>query len=304
MLKNAWPVTVLVEMAKNVIILGANGMLGSSLFRYLTNHSNVNVYGLVRRSHLQSSSAFKGKNNIIQGTGIEELTRLAEIIKSLRPSWVVNCIGLIKQNKEALSTLQQLEVNGVFPHKLANICDNLNTKLIHFSTDCVFSGARGKYLEDDIPDAQDLYGRTKFLGEVAYGGHITFRTSIIGHELNSSLSLIDWFLSQEGTVKGYENAKFSGLPTVCIAQFLDEYVFRNNKLSGLFNLSSTPIDKYSLLSLVKTIYQKSIKIEKCPKLVIDRSLDSTKLNSATGFKADNWQNLIQKMHNEYEENFC
>ena len=165
------------------------------------------------------------------------------------------------------------------------------------STDCVFSGLKGGYKESDFPDANDLYGRSKFLGEVDYPNAITLRTSIIGHELNGSRSLVDWFLSQSGSVSGYGKAIFSGLPTVEIAKIIRDFVIPNPHLHGVYHVSADPISKYELLKLLAIKYDKSIHIDLDNSVVIDRSLNSNKFRSLTGFKPAHWGKLIDTMHN-------
>ena len=216
-----------------------------------------------------------------------------------KPDVVINCIGIIKQLPNANNHLESLAINSTLPHRLAKYCDAIGAKLVHFSTDCVFSGKQGFYKEEDFPDAYDLYGRTKFLGEVAYENSVTLRTSIIGHELDRSKSLVDWFLSQSGEVKGFSKAVFSGLPTIEVARVVKEYVIPNPNLSGLFHLSVDPINKYDLLNLVATTYGKSINIIRDDNLVIDRSLNSDRFRAATGFKPKPWPELIKDMHEDY-----
>ena len=188
------------------------------------------------------------------------------------------------------------------PHQLAESCENIGAKLVHFSTDCVFLGRGGLYKESDTPDAVDLYGRSKLLGEVDYGRHLTLRTSIIGHELGKSLSLVDWFLSQRGVVKGYRNAIFSGMPTVFVAEFLKDFVF-GKKINGLYHLSVDPIDKHTLLQLINDAYFTGVEIIPCDDLVINRSLNSDALRAITDFNPPSWANLIKKMREEYLEYF-
>jgi dTDP-4-dehydrorhamnose reductase len=170
------------------------------------------------------------------------------------------------------------------------------SKVIHISTDCVFSGANGFYSENDVPDALDLYGISKLHGEIDYLNTLTIRTSIIGHELSSNLSLVDWFLAQEGAVKGYKNAIFSGLPNIEIARVILDYVIPKSNLSGLIHLSANPISKYDLLMLISEQYRKSITIIPDFELVIDRSLNSDKFRNITGYIPPNWPDLIRSMH--------
>jgi dTDP-4-dehydrorhamnose reductase len=189
-----------------------------------------------------------------------------------------------------------IPINSILPHRLANLCELAEARLIHISTDCVFSGEKGGYVEKDFSDAKDLYGRSKYLGEVDYPNSITLRTSIIGHELNSSKSLINWFLSQEGSVKGYKNAIFSGLPTNEMAKVIRDYVIPNPSLKGLYQVSADPISKFDLLQLVSDVYGKIIQIIPDDLVKIDRSLNSEKFCKATGFKPKPWPQLIKEMY--------
>lgn len=286
-----------------VLIVGANGMLGSSLFRYLSNLNKYEVLGTVRSVSAGDLLKKQGFENFITGLDVLHYDKLFSCIKDFRPSYVINCVGIIKQSGVSKDPTLAIEVNSLFPHKLAKICGEIGSRLVHFSTDCVFSGDLGNYNEASVPDATDLYGRSKLLGEVSYYDHVTLRTSIIGHEINSAISLIDWFLSQTSQVRGYSKAVFSGLPTVCVAQFLDEYMFSQDGLVGLYHLSAEPIDKFSLLNIVNQVYNHQLKIEKCESFTIDRSLDSSLLRKTTGFMPLSWYDMIERMRQEYEEYF-
>jgi dTDP-4-dehydrorhamnose reductase len=176
------------------------------------------------------------------------------------------------------------------------MCALAGARLIHMSTDCVFDGQQGRYTEADVSNAQDLYGRSKFLGEVDYPHAVTLRTSIIGHELGSHHGLVDWFLSQKQGVKGFSRAVFSGLPTVELARVMRDYVIPNPGLRGVYHVSAEPIDKYSLLKILAEVYGKNIPIEPDDKLVIDRSLDSTRFRQATGYRPPTWPELVRRMH--------
>ena len=200
---------------------------------------------------------------------------------------------------EADDPLISIEANALFPHRLANVCNGLDIRLIHISTDCVFSGRKGGYTEESRSDAQDLYGRTKFLGEVSYGKALALRTSIIGRELNSQHGLLEWFLSQEGKkVKGYKKAIYSGFTTQVLCGIVLDIIERHKGLKGLYNVSSEPIDKFSLLSLIKDVYKLNIGIERYEDFVCDRSLDSTKFRMVTGFIPPTWREMIVDMHND------
>jgi len=279
-----------------VLILGANGMLGSTLLRYFSNQEDVEVFGTLRSGGLARCLPEKLRFQINSEVDVGNDEHLRRFFTEFQPDVVVNCIGVVKQLADAADPVTAISINALLPHRLARLCANLGVRFIHFSTDCVFSGDKGNYLESDVPDATDLYGRSKLLGEVDYPNAITLRTSLIGHELNSARSLVNWFLSQEGSVKGYRRAVFSGLPTVEIARVIHEYVLPNPDLRGVYHLSVDPISKFDLLSLVAKVYNKKIDIIPDDSVVIERSLDSTRFREATGFKPKPWPQLIQEMH--------
>jgi dTDP-4-dehydrorhamnose reductase len=197
---------------------------------------------------------------------------------------------------EANNPLLAVPINTLLPHRLAALCSVSGARLVHISTDCVFSGSKGGYLESDFPDAYDLYGRSKLLGEVDYPNAITLRTSIIGHEISGSRSLVGWFLAQEGRVKGFTRAKFSGLPTVELARVVRDFVLPRPELHGLYHVAAEPIDKFKLLMLIAQVYGKKIEIIPDNDFAIDRSLNGERFKAATGYVAPSWQTLIERMH--------
>jgi dTDP-4-dehydrorhamnose reductase len=279
-----------------VLVLGVTGMLGNAVFRYLSAQPAFSVFGAVRR--LSASKHFSGElaKQLISGWDAENHDSTIRIFNRIRPDVVINCVGLVKQLAESEDPLQAIPINSMLPHRLAAIAETADARLVHISTDCVFSGSRGMYRETDQPDAKDLYGRTKFLGEVTKSPAITLRTSIIGHELESNRSLVGWFLSQAGPVKGFRRAIFSGLPTVELARVICDFVLPRPELSGLFHVAAPPIDKYSLLKIIADVYGKSIEIVPDESFVIDRSLNASKFNEATGYNSPDWPALIRRMH--------
>lgn len=289
-------------MSPKILIVGASGMLGSSLFRYLAKLGDLNVLGTVRTTAFINTFEEKGFKNIQTGIDATDFKSISNLIEIFQPNYVLNCIGIIKQLDSAKVHIPSIEINSLLPHRLAQACNKVDARLIHFSTDCIFSGDKGMYSELDCPDADDLYGKSKLLGEVNYGPHLTLRTSIIGHELNKSVSLVDWFIKQKESVPGYSKAIFSGMPTIYVAEFLKYYIFGRN-ISGLYHLSVEPIDKYSLLLLIKEKYGLDIDILPEDNISIDRSLDSHKLRLETGFTPPSWQVLVEKMREEYVEYF-
>ncbi len=281
---------------RNILVLGASGMLGNAILRFFSNTKGYKVKGVVRSKSSIDLFPKRIRQLVLSGLNIENEKNLVKIIKDTESGTVINCIGLVKQLSDSNDPSITLPINSIFPHKLAKICSTCDSRLIHISTDCVFSGAKGFYNEDDIPDSQDLYGISKRLGETDYPHAITIRTSIIGHELNSSRGLIEWFLSQNGSVEGYTKAIFSGLPTNEIAKIIRDYVIPNNNLNGVYNVSSDPISKYELLCLVAKTYKKSIKITKNKDFKINRSLDSSRFREITGFIPLTWQELVKSMY--------
>ncbi|CDG15874.1 dTDP-4-dehydrorhamnose reductase family protein [Xenorhabdus doucetiae] len=290
-------------MSKKILIIGANGMLGGSLLRHFSSCENYEVLGSTRNENSAQKLKKQGFDNIIPGISLESTENIDKLISEFKPDFLFNCVGIIKQLDSSKNHIESIEINALLPHKLAKICTKNQTKLIHFSTDCVFSGKNGLYKETDIADASDLYGKSKLLGEVLYDGHITLRTSIIGHEIDTCHSLVDWFLYQNKAINGFSKAIFSGLPTCYVAEILEEYVLPNQSLAGLYHLSVDPINKYELLKLVNSIYNKNCNIYESKELVIDRSLDSSLFREKTGFIPEDWNSLIRKMNYEYKKYF-
>lgn len=283
---------------QRLLVLGAGGMLGNAIFRFFAADARFVTYGTLRDNRKRGRFSAAQQANLLTDIDIEHERDLVALFAATRPDVVINCIGIIKQIEAAQDPVLSLAINAMLPHRLAGYCQMLGARLIHFSTDCVFSGARGNYTEADIADASDLYGRTKLLGEVATPGTLTLRTSIIGRELSSAHSLIDWFLRQEGAVKGYRKAVFSGLPTIEVARVIRDFVLPTRDLSGLYHLAATPISKHDLLQLVGDIYGKPIRIDADDALVIDRSLNAERLQNATGYRPPTWPDLIAAMHRD------
>lgn len=281
---------------KRLLVLGASGMLGNAVLRLFSQSPGYQVFGSVRSFGALRFLPENLHQNIITGIDIENFDSLTQLFANTHPDLVINCIGLIKQLAEADDPLAAIPINATLPHRLARLCDVSGARLVHMSTDCVFSGEKGMYTEADASDATDLYGRSKYLGEVDYPHAVTLRTSIIGHELDGARSLVGWFLAQEGSVKGFKRAIFSGLPTVEIARIIRDYVIPHPELHGLYHVSAAPINKYDLLSLVAQVYGKKIEIIPDNIFTIDRSLDSNRFRLATGYVAPEWPILIKRMH--------
>ncbi|MDD0852524.1 SDR family oxidoreductase [Halobacteriovorax sp. GB3] len=287
-----------------ILVIGGTGMLGHRLWSSLS--KNHDVYATVRNkvselNHLPHIDLEKA----ITDVDVNNLNSVEEAIKKIGPDYVLNCVGIIKQIDASKNHITSIKINSLLPHELTSICEKYNSKLVHFSTDCVFDGAEGFYNEQHQSNATDLYGRSKFLGEVDYSKHcLTMRTSIIGREIFPKGSLIEWFLSQEGEIKGFDKAIYTGYPTETIARILDSIVFKNPDLSGVLNVASPKISKFDLLNLVKDHFGKEITIHKNSDFVLDRSLDGKIFNEKTGFNPPSWEELVKDLSvdNEYYEN--
>lgn len=279
-----------------ILVLGASGMLGNAMIRVLSEKAEWQVHGTVRSESSKRFFSADIAKRLHSGVDVEHHDSLLQVFTRVRPDVVINCVGLIKQLEDAEDPLQAIPINSLLPHRLARLCELSNARLVHMSTDCVFAGDKGGYRESDPSDAKDLYGRTKFLGEVAYPHTVTLRTSIIGHELQSAHGLVGWFLSQQARCNGFTRAIFSGLPTVVLAQIIRDIVILRNDLSGVYHVAAQPISKFDLLKLIASAYGKTIEIIPSDKLEIDRSLNADRFREATGYVAPGWSELIEMMH--------
>jgi len=280
--------------------MGATGMLGHILVKKLDKYENIDLFATAR-SPKKLHQIFKPDflDRVFVNIDADNFESIAHTVEEIQPDVIINCIGIIKQLPLAHDSIASISINALFPHKLAAICQSIGARFIHISTDCVFKGDKGTYTEDTPVDATDLYGRTKFLGEVSASNCITLRTSLIGHELNTKYALIDWFLSQEEKVRGFTNAIYTGFPTVEMARIIADYVIPNPDLSGLYNVSSDLISKNDLLCLVAKQYNKKIEIEPYDDFFCDRSLDSTRFRTETGYSPPSWEELVKSMHEDF-----
>jgi dTDP-4-dehydrorhamnose reductase len=291
---------------QNILILGGTGMLGHLLLRYLSAFPEYNVFATARslsglEKHFPEKLFARFRTDSVDANYFDSVVRA---LASVQPDIVINCIGIIKQLPLANDPLTAITLNALLPHRISLISRIAGARVIHISTDCVFDGKKGMYKEKDQSNAEDLYGRTKFLGEVAYPHCVTLRTSIIGHELIGRYGLIEWFLAQNQKVRGFRKAIYSGFPTIELARIIREYVLPNSELSGIYHVSSAPISKHDLLWLVAKRYGKDIEIEPYDGFVQDRSLDSNVFHRATGYQPPSWDNLIEMMHNDFMAHRC
>jgi dTDP-4-dehydrorhamnose reductase len=278
-----------------VLVLGGTGMLGHKLIQQLG--PNFEVFTTTRqRFEAISRFGIFEKGRLFDGVDAEDAAEIERVISSVRPDAVINAVGIIKQLPTSKDVVTALTVNSILPHLLAEMSARYGFRLICISTDCVFSGEKGMYSESDYADAYDLYGRSKNLGEVAGDNCLTLRTSIIGRELASQHSMVEWFLSNRGKkVNGYANAIYSGFPTIVFADIIANLLNEHPDLNGLYHVSSDPINKFELLRMIGAAYGSDIEIEKFEDFAIDRSLDSTRFQAATGFAPVSWDEMVRVM---------
>jgi dTDP-4-dehydrorhamnose reductase len=285
-----------------ILVLGAGGMLGHTLFRHLAINTTYEVHGTVRGVATMPDShtaTLHGVGTLHGHVDVLDRGTLLATLDAIRPDVILNCVGLIKQRESSLNVEEAIAINALLPHQLAGWCNAHGSRLIHFSTDCVFAGDRGDYREADHADADDLYGRSKYLGEVNYGRHLTIRTSLIGHELTNHLSLVDWFLGAKAPVSGYAQVVFSGLPTIEIAHIIQNYILPHDDLCGLYHLSAAPIDKDRLLRLIASAYGRRTQVLRSEHPRLDRSLNSEPLRHELNYSPPSWEKLIADMHSDY-----
>jgi dTDP-4-dehydrorhamnose reductase len=279
-----------------ILVLGITGMLGSALFKALCESGQHEIWGSQRGSKIHPMLDGFSSVGVLTGLDVLDHDALTKAFVKVKPDAVINCVGLIKQLDNANDPLAALPINAMLPHRLLSLCELIGARLVHISTDCVFNGRKGSYLETDVSDAEDLYGRSKYIGELHHSVNaVTLRTSIIGHELGTSFALLEWFLSQQGTVKGFSKAIFSGVPTCELARIIIEFVLSKPQLHGLYHVAAQPISKLHLLELVAKDYGLQTTINPDSSLVIDRSLCANRFHQATGYTAPEWPELIEKM---------
>jgi dTDP-4-dehydrorhamnose reductase len=278
-----------------VLIFGGDGMLGHQLLRHLGPRHETRVTLRRGLADYARFGLFDGDNSFDR-TDARDAQRVAAVISDFRPDAVVNAAGIVKQRPEAHEHELAEAVNARFPHRLAELCREQGSRLVHLSTDCVFSGEKGNYTESDRPDPVDLYGKTKLEGEVDAPGAITLRTSIIGTELDRKTGLVEWFLAQRGkTVKGYRKAIFSGFITAELARLIEQILTRHPDASGLYHASSAPISKYDLLDGLNRRLRLGVTLAPDDAVACDRSLDSSRFRGAFGYAPPSWDAMLDEL---------
>ncbi len=265
--------------------------------RLLTVLKERHVVKVTLRQPLENYAPFGmfDNGNAFDNIDVRSMERLTEVMASFRPEAVVNCVGIVKQRAISKDAIPSLEINSLLPHRLAVLCRIAGARLVHMSTDCVFTGRGGNYTELDSSDAEDLYGRSKYLGEVSESHCLTLRTSIIGHELSRKTSLLEWVLAQKHTVKGFRRAVFSGFTTLELSRVIERLLVSFPDASGLYQVSSDPINKYALVQLIKEHLHPSIDVVPDDTLVIDRSLDSSRFRKDFSYVPPSWPQMIKEL---------
>ncbi len=281
---------------KKLLVFGANGMLGNAVLRWFSQDDAYEVTGSVRSAaSIPQLAELAPSARLVSEIDGVDLGAMRKLFADVRPDVVINCAGVVKQLAGADAPAVAIPINALLPHRLARLARLHGTRLIHISTDCVFSGVRGNYSEDDEPDAADLYGRSKLMGEVDGEHAVTLRTSMIGHELQTSHALLGWFLAQQGTVSGFSNAIFSALPTVELARVIQQFVLPNPELRGTYHVAGPVISKHDLLQVVARVYGRDNTIVAEPLPAFDRSLDASRFNRATGYRPPGWSEMLTTM---------
>ena len=277
------------------LVLGAGGMLGHRLWREL--RDRMETFAAVRRpAYRYAALGWFDERRVIDRVDATSSEDLERAFRVARPDVVINAVGLVKQRRDAVDPVRAITTNALLPHQLAERARVVGARLIHLSTDCVFSGTRGHYQEGDLPDATDLYGRSKLLGEVDGEGCLTIRTSMVGRELGSAQGLVGWFLGHRGgTVRGFTRARFSGLTTIELARVIADVITEHRTLRGVWHVAGEQISKFALLSLVNEAFALGSTIEQDDTLVCDRTLDASRFMNATGYRPPTWAAMVAEL---------
>jgi dTDP-4-dehydrorhamnose reductase len=276
-----------------ILVLGAAGMMGHMACRVLG--EDHEVIGTVRTGWSDAApvARFLPRDRCLDGVDVLEAASLARAMSAATPDVVLNCVGIVKQLAAAKDAIASIECNSLLPHRLAVACRDHGARLVHLSTDCVFSGRTGGYRVDTIPDPVDLYGRSKLLGETSAEEGLTIRTSIVGRQLSGSSSFFEWVLSNRGGhVRGYERAVYTGLTTMALARVIERVLLAHPSLGGVWQVASTPITKLDLIRRLDALLDLDLEIEPDVDFQCDRSLDGSDFAAATGIVVPSWDDML------------
>jgi dTDP-4-dehydrorhamnose reductase len=282
-----------------IIILGGTGMLGHTLSEHLSSRF-PDTYVTIRKGRREyGKGILLESDKVIEHIDVMDFRMLEGALRAIRPDVILNCIGITKRREEPQNPIPSIILNAMLPHKLVKLAADVNAKLIHFSTDCVFDGRTGRYTDDAPTNATDLYGRTKALGEVAGNSVLTLRSSFIGTELREGTELLEWFLSQKNAVRGFKNAIYSGLTTLELCRVIEKLLLDYPDAFGLYNVSSEPINKFDLLRLIGEKMHRSVEIIPDESFHCDRSLDSERFRRDFGYTPPTWTKMVEELSQVY-----
>lgn len=285
----------------NIVVIGASGLLGSACLSIFNENPNFKAIGTFRYKFDCNKFPYDSKHHYFLSDALD-VKQIEVLFQQLQPAVVINCTSLSKNKLQLNDPLELIPIYALLPHTIAKFCRQYSARFIQISSDGVFSGNKGYYSEEDLPDACDLYGKTKLLGEVSSGESITLRTSMIGHDHKQQNGLVSWFLNQEGPCKGFSKAIFSGFPVTVLARIIRDYVLKDDALHGIYNLASKPISKFDLLQLISEIYAKNVTVIPDDSVKINRSLNAFRFNDAAKYEPPSWREMITLMHDDYMKN--
>lgn len=278
---------------QTVLVLGASGMLGHMLVRVLSEHHQV--IGTTSSQYDSKSPLARvlDKANWIDHVDVRNWQTVESAINHVKPNVLINCVGVIKQKMDSGNIMDAILINSLIPHQLAATCEKLNIRFIHFSTDCVFDGTPGIKYTSYTPNATDLYGATKRLGEVNYAPSITLRTGFVGRQLSGAEGLFEWVLSQKGkAISGYQNAIYSGLTTMALSRVIKQVIEVQPTLSGLYQVASNRINKFDLITKLNQLLQLDLLIAQNTEFMCDRSMDGTEFTNLTNIHIPSWEEML------------
>ena len=279
-----------------ILILGSTGLLGNTFTKYFLDREYFQTFATIRDHSKIKFFNKKYHEKFVYIKNVLDKRETEKIIKNLKPDVLINCLGITNKKKFISNQSEEfININSLLPYRLQRICADMGSRLIHFSTDCIFSGNKGFYSENQIPDPPDLYGKSKLLGELDFENTLTIRKSVIGHELISRNGLLEWFLYQNKFVEGYKNVIFSGTTVLELAILIEKYIIPRSDLKGILNISGESISKFDLLKIIADIYNKKIDIIPNELIKLDRSLDGSQFTKLTGYRPKPWPLLIKAM---------
>jgi dTDP-4-dehydrorhamnose reductase len=279
-----------------ILILGVSGLIGHKLLQELS--LDFEVFGTLRRNKIEYGdlALFDGEN-IIENIDILDFESLTKVFRAINPEVILNCIGITKRKIDINYPALAISINAYFPHKLASWAKEYQKRVIHFSTDCVFDGKIGNYNEESLTTAEDIYGRTKALGEINYNHTLTIRSSFIGQELFNKTELLDWFLAQNGKkIYGFKNTFYSGVSTIFMAQLVKNIILNFPELSGVYQLApEKPISKFDLLNIAKYAFNVNVEIMPDEANIHRPTLDASKLKNKINLVVPSWHKMMNEL---------